>query len=365
MKQHLSLTDLAAELERRQAAKQDYLIDTRELTMLTSHEDEEGAVRSGPSELAIPRVGEFVANEHTHSQVADRLKVPKRFYDRLRADYPALLDQTVNTIFRKEPERRMVRTYNWGDDGGGRVARAFLSDRYRRLDDFDLASAILPVLGEIPGLKIESTGLTETRMYIKAFTETIQREVKKVGDIVRAGLMIRNSEVGNGALTVQPMLYTLACTNGMVVGKATRKYHVGRQIDSDDAFAVFRDETIKKDDEAFFAKVADVVRAAVSETQFNAIIAAMDEAVDTRPMDNPIKGMEVLAKRLDLSERESGSVLQHLIKGGDLTQYGALNAVTRAAQDQESYDRATDLEELGSTVLAMPRAEWEAVATAV
>jgi hypothetical protein len=36
-------------------------------------------------------------------------------------------------------------------------------------------------------------------------------------------------------------------------------------------------------------------------------------------------------------------VLKHLILGGSLTTWGLANAVTRAAQDAESYDRATEL----------------------
>ncbi|MDQ6772201.1 MAG: hypothetical protein M3024_04315 [Candidatus Dormibacteraeota bacterium] len=50
--------------------------------------------------------------------------------------------------------------------------------------------------------------------------------------------------------------------------------------------------------------------------------------------------------------------------GGDLARYGALNAVTRAAQDAEDYDRATELEALGGVVLAMDHADWRPVAVA-
>lgn len=42
-----------------------------------------------------------------------------------------------------------------------------------------------------------------------------------------------------------------------------------------------------------------------------------------------------------------------------------LNAVTRTAQDVESYDRATELEELGATVMTLPSAQWKQLASAV
>ena len=72
-------------------------------------------------------------------------------YQRMRDQAPELLAANVNEWFQQKPERRMVRTL----DG---QMRAFLSDRYRRLDNFDLALAVLPVLKEMgEGLKIVST----------------------------------------------------------------------------------------------------------------------------------------------------------------------------------------------------------------
>ena len=41
-----------------------------------------------------------------------------------------------------------------------------------------------------------------------------------------------------------------------------------------------------------------------------------------------------------------------------------LNAVTRTAEDIESYDRATEIERLGSSVLYLPTSTWREVATA-
>ena len=50
------------------------------------------------------------------------------------------------------------------------------------------------------------------------------------GDIVQAGVMISNSEVGLGAVSIQPLVYRLVCTNGMIVNDmGERRHHVGRQ----------------------------------------------------------------------------------------------------------------------------------------
>uniref|UniRef100_B8HYZ5 Uncharacterized protein n=1 Tax=Cyanothece sp. (strain PCC 7425 / ATCC 29141) TaxID=395961 RepID=B8HYZ5_CYAP4 len=44
--------------------------------------------------------------------------------------------------------------------------------------------------------------------------------------------------------------------------------------------------------------------------------------------------------------------------------YGLLNAITRTAQDVSSYDRATELEAIGSKVLSLPQSVWHEIALA-
>lgn len=68
---------------------------------------------------------------------------------------------------------------------------------------------------------------TDTRMYIKVVNERIQTEVVP-GDIVQAGILISNSEVGMGSVSVKPLIYRLVCTNGMVADVGVGKRHVGR-----------------------------------------------------------------------------------------------------------------------------------------
>lgn len=355
MKNGLSLTELAAELERQNDAKRDFLVDTRELTLL-------GREDGGIPELHLPNgEGEFITHGVLPRQIATHLKIPAKFWDLLETEHRGLLAHNVNTLFRERPATRMVRCMDYGD--GDRLARAFLSDRYQRRDNYEVAQAALKVLGEIPDVKVPTAQITDTRMYITALAPRVTGEVK-VGDELQAGVRITNSEVGKGALVVQPIVYRLVCLNGMTVAKATRTFHLGRQLDNDDTITVLSQETERLDDQAFFAKLADVMRAAVDETQFNAIVQQMREATQTEKMEKPVKTMERLGKRFDISDGEQENILAHLIEGSDLTAYGALNAVTRTAQDVESYDRSMELEQIGGKILEMPKQEWAALAVA-
>lgn len=367
MKAGLSLTQLAQELDRQNNAKRDFLVDTRELTLLVPGEPVPAAAPDAPEtypapELHLPEgAGEFALNGLVpRRQIGDHLKIPARYWDLLETEHRALLGHSVNTLLRERPSRQMVRCFDFGD--GKRYSRAFLSDRYLRRDNHEVAEAALKVLGEIKDVQIPTAQITDKHMYITALAPRIQGEVK-AGDVVQAGLRIRNSEVGWGALSVEPILYRLWCSNGCGTWEKTRIFHIGSQIDSDETLRVLSDETLAKDDEAFFAKLADVMRAAVDETKFNEFLVQMRMATETAKMVQPQKAMEELGKRFNVSESEGGSILAHLIEGGDLTAYGALNAYTRAAQDVESYERSMELEEAGGKILRMATTkEWERVA---
>jgi hypothetical protein len=71
-----------------------------------------------------------------------------------------------------------------------------------------------------------------------------------------------------------------------------------------------------------------------------------------------------LSKTVGLTQTEGESILERLIRKGDYSQYGMLNAVTNLANDTESYDRATELEFLGGQVLDLNPSQWERIAVA-
>lgn len=343
MKQGKTLNELAKELERQRLARKDFIADTAGLEVVT---DSNGVtkVMMGFTDIS----GEFVISDIAHQQIATRLQIPFRYYQKMRLEYPELLDKNINSWFARTNEKRMLRTLD-------NRLRAFLSDRYRRLDNLELAEAVLPILNEIKGLEIISSEITETHMYIKVINKKLKAEVGE-NDIVQAGMVISNSEVGLGSLKVEPLVYRMVCKNGLIVKDYTqKKYHVGKQVDSEEsAYEIYRDETLAADDKAFFMKVQDTVRCAVDETKFllsvNKLIAVKSEHTG----DNPIKTVELLADKYILNQNERGSILRHFIMGGDDSRFGLVNAVTRASQDIEDYNRATELERLGGELLSLP-----------
>lgn len=359
---------LAAELTRLQATKLDYVVDTRRMSFTTDGATETGTLLHFDTDGHDGYAGGPV-NDYAHNQIAQRLGVPRKYYDRMRETAPGLLDENVNHWFHHAPEQRMVRMLE------GRV-RAFLSNRYRRLDNYDLMqNAVLPEFARFGDrLVFHTAALTDSRLYIRAVLPELSLDVEAQpgnhtfvdgpngGDIVQAGVQIRNSEVGNGMLDISPFIWRLRCLNGLVVAdKGMSRYHVGKAQD-EETFAIYADDTLAADDRAFFLKVRDAVRAALSDVQFTAIVDQMREAAGAEPVAQPVKTTELLAKTHNLLDSEQESILHYLTTGGDLSQWGVVNAVTRAAKDADGFDRQAELETLGGELVGMGAQEWAKVA---
>lgn len=346
MKTGRTLQQLAVELDRQNRAKRDFVVNS------TAMEMGDNAFNFNlRGETSTPS---FDTTDLFHRQIGSVLNIPAKYYDLCRSEYPSLLAENVNGWLGRSEKRHMIRTL----DG---TARAFLSDRYRRIDNFEIANAILPIIGEMPDARVESCEVTENRMYLKVVNPRLEADVVP-GDTVQAGIVISNSEVGLGSVSVMPLIFRLVCSNGMIVNDAgQRKYHVGRQ--NEEAWELFSDETLQADDAAFMMKLADIVRTAVDTAKFAVIVDKLREAVDAKFTAPVTSVVELTGRQYGFNKTESDGILQHLIKGGDLSLYGLSGAVTRTAADVDSYDRATALESAGWQIVTMAPQMWRQINT--
>lgn len=364
MKAGKSLVELAMEIERRSNAKKDIVANTTK-TLFAATGDEKAAIfRLQAGDL------DFGVNNIAHAQIGTHVEIPKTYYDKMREQAPELLATNVNRWFDKYPANRMIRTL----DGN---ARAFLSDRYRPLENEDLAEAVIPSLLEL-GLDVMSSEITDRKLYIKCVHPKVNRELKAIGgkfgdgghNIVRClapAITISNSEVGEGALSILGGVYDGFCSNLATFGeRSTKKYHVGgkHELGGEEVYKMLSDTTRRKTDEALWAQVGDIVRGAFNEANFNSLCDKISETQTHKIDGDVVKVVELTSKRFRLNETEGKSILKHLIEGADLSRFGMYNAVTRASQDIEDYDRATELERMGAQVIELPASEWKQLAAA-
>jgi len=365
MKFGRSLQELAKEIMRQNNVKRDFVADTRHIEMTVANKKRTVEPAQGAVELSIGKKVLVGVNELTHDHIGGHLKIPAQYYDRMRREAPELLCNNVNEWFRRYPEQRMIRTLD------GR-ARAFLSDRFRALDNFDLFEAAYPRLDKM-GVEVLSCEVTETRMYLKVVDQRIKADLPtgwtptnrghQRFDTVSPALVLSNSEVGAGALSCQTSIFFGGCTNLTAIKEGSvKKYHMGARHElGDDVYRMLSDKTKRLTDAALWAQIGDVVKAAFSRAQFEANCLRLKAATEDKITGDPAQVVELTAKKYGMNDNERGSVLRHLIENGDLTKYGLHNAITRTAEDLDSYDRASQFEQLGGIVVELPRSEWQAL----
>ncbi|WP_300757775.1 DUF932 domain-containing protein [Janthinobacterium sp.] len=353
MKTGRSLVQLVNELERHAVLKKDMVVPAQKLVSETTP--------AGQCHLVIDEPfgkKRYLMNDFACGQLARKLDIPLAYFKRMRTFDTELLDDNINAWLRiNASDSYLVRTL------GGR-ARAFLSARYRRLDNIDLAHSIVPVLLKLPGARFESVELTETKMYLKVISSRVAHEIVP-GDVLQAGVVVSNSEIGVGRLRVEPLIYRLKCSNGLIAcERSMRKNHAGRLLESGDE-VLFQDDTLEAEDHAIFLKVRDMVETAVSETTFQLISEKMRKTMGIALTGDVVKAVQVLANRYAFNEIERAGILRHLIEDHQLNGYGLVNAVTGYSQEVDDYDRATEFEEIGGKMLELTSHEWQQIAEAI
>jgi len=310
MQKGMDLTELAREIQRQEDTKADYIVPTTRMEVRTRPEQ-------GGLQLAIENGGDmtFSIGQVAHEQLSSHYDIPKRYYDRMLDLSPGLLATNVNYWLKKTEERRFVRVM----DGN---MRAFLSDKFRPLDNPLIAAAALPVLGELAntsnlGLQVVSAQITERRLYIQCVTPRMT-ELVKVGDEVQMGITISNSEVGCGSVRVEPTIWRLICLNGMIRAHSLKRHHVGRRLGTDDVLDYhdfYASETIEADNRAFLLKVRDTVKNAFDVLRFKEEVEvlrlAADNRIEAKKLDSAV---ENVTKKFPnyLSKSDSDGILRHV-----------------------------------------------------
>lgn len=358
MKSGKSLVELAKSLEEIRINSKDLLVPAARLSMDAAND----LVFENGSKHA------YTPSAYAHGQIAGYAGVPKQYYDKLRSENPQLLANNVNHGIARaaeeggkggKPETRMIRTV-------GDKVRAVLSSSYRRLDSYDMCQTVLPLMAD-RGMQVVSSEITDSRLYIKALSPRITTEVKK-GDVVQFGLVVSNSDVGAGSVRVEPLIFRLVCQNGLIMNTAIRKTHVGKNLAGDDIQELLTRETLDLTDKAFWAQVHDIVLASMDPQRFEAQVETLRHAAERKITNYDIpEVVELTARHVGISgEKNKENMIAYLANGADgagLTQWGLVNAVTFAAQQEDvSYDDSVHMERTASKILELTPNQWRRIA---
>lgn len=350
MKPTMTLQAFGAEVNRQKHAARDFMIPEHQITV------------NPAGEILLPTNSaplSFGTRDVFESQFARELGYPAPFFQTTKNMYPEQWADLVNAMLgHRDPERvRMVRTLD-------NNARAYLSNSYSRIDNWQIAEAVLRAANKHGGeWQVVGSQITENRMYIKIMTNWVLDIVP--GKRVRAGFIVTNSELGDQSVTVRMIIEMEWCTNGAVRNVAEKVRHSSKAyLPTFTNGAYEMSQTTRAIGESFLiAQVGDMVEQTVNPKAFNAFVDNFRASLgDGIPRDVPIKNViDVTARELGIRETETDSILRYLAEGGELNRFGVVDAVTLAAQHVESYDYSIALEEAGGKLIEMPTAKWEGI----
>jgi hypothetical protein len=335
--------------------------------------------------------GLYLPTETADRGIADKLGIPLAYLRKLRSDRPDMYDANVNGWlhgnvdhplgageYPADSRSFMLRLLK-GDDEGSGIARAWLSDRYKVIDNLDILVAALDGVRQSgASIKVEGCDLTESRMYVRIsapevadyapgllknyrnpwgggrvraghFGEDIagalraaHNEGMERQDLVFAGFVITNSELGNGAFTIVPRLVIQICDNGLTItADALRAVHLGARMDQ--GVVKYSEDTEEKRLALVTAQARDAVKTFLDPAYVNAKISEIEALAGEPVKDAPKVVAEVVAKSVIPADLES-TVLDFFVAGGQMTAGGVMQAVTAAAQSVDDGDLAAEME---------------------
>lgn len=380
-----SLEDLATLLQTQHASKVDVVAPASTLRSNGGVIHVKGA-EAAISESGVTTVdGRYRPTRLFDGQLADKLGVPPKYLHTLReTGRTDLYDANVNGLllgvgptvvegsvaFTKnaEADKRsfLFRGFR-GEDGELGFARALLSNQYGITDNIDVVFAVLDGIRQ-SGVAVEITGcdLTDNKVYIKVSAPSVAALAPELlkgyrspytgksadeNPVVFAGFIVSNSETGGGAFKVTPRITVEACTNGLTFTKdAVRSIHLGSRLA--DGVIRYTEDTQAKNLALVTAKARDAVATFLDVEYVRKALAGIEAEAGVEVSD-AAKTIEHVSKTLAFSQAQQAGILDHFIKGGQLTAGGVLQAVTSFAQTIEDADAAYEFEAQGVPALAL------------
>lgn len=319
--------------------------------------------------------------------IADKLDIPPGYLTRMRQQRPDLYDANVNGWLHgtaqavvgggaihyrpAQPDSRSFLVRCFRDDAGGTgVARAFLSNSYKPIENIDVLMTVLEAIksANLP-VQIDRCDLTDRRMYVRVVSESVRAvaplllrnyrspftgAVGADNPVVFAGFEISNSEVGHGAFSIAPRAVIQVCSNGMTWrDQAVRAQHLGGKLP--EGQIVWSDATQEKNLELIRSKTVDAVKAFLDADWLQAQIGRIEQAAGVE-VAKPEETIRHVVTKLRYNEAQQDDIMKMFIKGGDITAGGVMQAVTASAQNQADADLAADMEADAVKVLELAAA---------
>jgi len=334
------------ELERQMKNRYDIVVSGNTLSFGT----ENGTLR-----LEVPQPDNTFKfhgmTEYFQRQVARTVGMDYGYYEKCRNRKELqLLCNNVNTWL-PDSEKRLVRVLD-------NEAIGFLGPNYRCINNYDIAAVVFNTLERMKretGLvyNVLRVDLTESHMYIKITSPMLTDDIlhfKGRGEPIQGGIVIRNTEVGDGAFVVEPFINVLVCTNGLIRTKILRKVHRG--ISQGLGEIDWSSEVHKKRNEVLWAELEELITKTFTVETFRNWVREINEKAQVE-IPKPTLAVDNVVKHFKLPKTIINALVDQYVKEQSPTVWGLSMAVTRVAQDQKDYEKQIEMERIGSDILSM------------
>jgi hypothetical protein len=252
-------------------------------------------------ELEVAKLGNDVwpFSDLAMSQFCQKLDIPVRYFRRLP-------DEMKITVANYDLERLKGTSFLVRSKGDW--IRAFLSAEYVAYNNSEIADTVQGLLGN-GALTMKSFVLEETHMFLKIISE----EIWDVESGLKAGIMIGNSEVGMGSVSVEPFVFRKPCTNDLIVSQEKS----------------FRHAHIHLTEYEMTRRMAEAVSEgfSVANTVLNAFLKTREE-----PIPDPVATIRKIAEARKFSQKLTDEVVSSYLVEPESNRFGVINAFTNAAQ---------------------------------
>jgi hypothetical protein len=174
--------------------------------------------------LHVSYSGTYDLDSWALKQIGGRLGIPGDYLAKCPAPLRAINVNHWLTEYTSEKGRdRQLLLRHHGRDGS---IRAILTDKYSAVDDVQVVDHAVSSFGADTPARMHRDA-THSRIEILGRTEVGERNGASG---LRAGVNIRNSEVGAAALMLEGLIYRALCANGLIMGSAqmsVRRAHLG------------------------------------------------------------------------------------------------------------------------------------------
>ena len=289
-----------------------------------------------------------------HTQLAEKANIPLDYYRRMHNQHPVLWKQSVNEWMNHDRHDDTFLVRSIGND-----MRALLTSRTKILDSYDLFFHVFKVADAV-GAQVWKMSLSPTKFYMELIhpswainindddgrPHNIQHMADPHGGMHVPGLLVGNSDVGRGALTVTPRIVRWVCNNGTMAGDDFRRIHLG----SDLPVGIISAETKRLESELIWSEVEDVVRNVFDLDKFRALMHNYASGRDIKVMDVEAS-IDQVVRDTSMTEEYRNNLMKAFIEGGDISAFGLMQAATQSAQLLADLDQQYSIERYAHSVL--------------